>query len=243
MTARITADTQGRITSWDSGAEEMFGSSSSEAIGRLLVETIIPARYRETHIRAFTAFVQGSRTQGRQGVDVWALRQDGLEIPVTLAISRDGDAIVGEVTERVVEPSSAWDAAIPVTTTRPRPLSPWEQRTDAEIRDLRGQFERLYQGRQDAIRQYGTDELAPREKGLIPAMLHWFAHMGEVVLLAGQTRLQILEELVERRATRFRFGKWSAVLITLLTAVISVVATVLLTELLSRWFPSVKARP
>ncbi len=47
--AVVSMDLEGRITAWNFRAEETFGWSKDEAIGRLVGETIIPVRYRERH--------------------------------------------------------------------------------------------------------------------------------------------------------------------------------------------------
>src|SRR5437868_14211881 len=66
--AVITADEKGMITGWNRKAEEIFGWSHDEAIGRTLAATIIPRRYRELHQRGLTRINetrQGKRL-GRQ---------------------------------------------------------------------------------------------------------------------------------------------------------------------------------
>lgn len=42
-------DAAGRITGWNGQAQVMFGWSAAEAIGRLLVETVIPVGYCAAH--------------------------------------------------------------------------------------------------------------------------------------------------------------------------------------------------
>jgi PAS domain S-box-containing protein len=49
--AFISIDIDGRIKDWNLQAESMFGWPRAEALGRFLHETIIPPKYRESHLR------------------------------------------------------------------------------------------------------------------------------------------------------------------------------------------------
>ena len=53
----IGMDAAGMIIDWNVQAEQMFGWSRQEAIGRLLSATIIPAQYREAHERGLRHFL------------------------------------------------------------------------------------------------------------------------------------------------------------------------------------------
>lgn len=50
--AIVTVDTQGVITSWDKGAETLFGHSAAEAVGQSL-DLIVPAELAEAHWAGF----------------------------------------------------------------------------------------------------------------------------------------------------------------------------------------------
>jgi diguanylate cyclase (GGDEF)-like protein/PAS domain S-box-containing protein len=86
--AVITANENGMITAWNRKAEEIFGWSHDEAIGRALAATIIPRRYRELHQRGLTRFIETgeSKILGRQ-VELWALHRNGHEFPVEISVS------------------------------------------------------------------------------------------------------------------------------------------------------------
>ncbi|MEO8338501.1 MAG: PAS domain S-box protein, partial [Nitrospirota bacterium] len=84
----IGMDAAGVITDWNIQAEQIFGWSREEAIGRLLSSTIIPPQYREAHeqgLRHFLATGKGSLLNTR--VEITGCLRDGHEIPIELAIS------------------------------------------------------------------------------------------------------------------------------------------------------------
>ena len=57
--AFVSIDGAGHITGWNRQAEQTFGWSFAEAIGRPLVETIIPPRYHDSHLAALERFASG----------------------------------------------------------------------------------------------------------------------------------------------------------------------------------------
>jgi diguanylate cyclase (GGDEF)-like protein/PAS domain S-box-containing protein len=86
--AVITADEKGMITGWNRKAEEIFGWSHDEAIGRTLAGTIIPRRYREAHQRGLNRFIETGEGKLLGGpVELAALHRDGREFPVEISVS------------------------------------------------------------------------------------------------------------------------------------------------------------
>ena len=84
----IGMDAAGVITEWNVQAEQMFGWSRQEAIGRRLSDTIIPAQLREAHergLRHFLASSEGPILNRR--IEITGCHRDGREIPIELAIS------------------------------------------------------------------------------------------------------------------------------------------------------------
>src|SRR4051794_21472474 len=85
----IVADASGRIVEFNPAAERTFGYSRKEALGRTMVELIVPPSLRERHTAAFARFVktrEGSML-GRR-VELTGMRADGSEFPVELALSQ-----------------------------------------------------------------------------------------------------------------------------------------------------------
>src|SRR3979411_706481 len=86
--AVITAEEHGLITGWNRKAEEIFGWSHDEAVGRTLTGTIIPRRYRDAHQRGLSRYIESG--EGRvigKTVELAALHRDGHEFPVEVSVS------------------------------------------------------------------------------------------------------------------------------------------------------------
>ena len=85
--AIVLVNEDGRITLVNAHAESIFGYAREELIGKP-VEMLLPERFRERHIGHRTAF-QANPTIRRMGVgiELFALRKDGVEIPVEVTLS------------------------------------------------------------------------------------------------------------------------------------------------------------
>lgn len=95
--AFVSLDAHGRVLEWNENAEELFGYSRQEAVGALLVDLIVPDRYRPLHLSG----LEDLRTTGKTGpfrrrMAVEAQRRDGSEVPVEVSATavHDGDATV-----------------------------------------------------------------------------------------------------------------------------------------------------
>ena len=93
LQAVVTMDDRGIITGWNAQAEELFGWTASEVLGRPMHEVIIPERYRAAHRRglkryriAHTGPILETRT------DVNALHRDGHEFEVEISITALADS-------------------------------------------------------------------------------------------------------------------------------------------------------
>jgi len=89
MDGVVIIDMDGLICDFNPTAEEMFGYSKDEIVGKPLAETIVPERYREAHrtgmaryMRERTPHVIGKR------IEIEALKKNGEELPVELAIKQ-----------------------------------------------------------------------------------------------------------------------------------------------------------
>ena len=95
LDAVIGMDARGMVTAWNPRAEEIFGWTRDEAVGRKLAELIIPPGLREEHARGLDRFLAGGDAPllGRR-VEMRGLRRDGAEVPCELSITavRDGES-------------------------------------------------------------------------------------------------------------------------------------------------------
>jgi len=89
LDAIITIDAAGRITEFNPAAEQMLGYGRTEALGRELAELIIPPAFRARHKEGLARYLATgeARVLGRR-IELTAIRRDGSEFPVELAIAR-----------------------------------------------------------------------------------------------------------------------------------------------------------
>ncbi len=107
LDAVISADAAGMITDWNTQAERSFGRTRAEAIGQRLDQTIIPEAYRDKHRSGLAHYLRtGEGPILSQRIEIAALRRDGTEFPVEIAIvpvqSQQGvsfSAFVRDITE------------------------------------------------------------------------------------------------------------------------------------------------
>jgi PAS domain S-box-containing protein len=86
--AIVTADQGGTITGWNRQAETTFGWTASEVLGLQMRDLIIPARLRAAHDSGMSRFLAtGAKTVIGQRVEVPALRNDGSEFLIEMALS------------------------------------------------------------------------------------------------------------------------------------------------------------
>lgn len=92
----VTIDHEGSITEFNPAAERTFGYRRDQVVGKHLADTIIPPALREQHRRGLARYLATgeARVLGKR-VEMTAVRADGSEFPVELAITRiqsDGPA-------------------------------------------------------------------------------------------------------------------------------------------------------
>ncbi len=88
LDAHVAMDDAGRVTSWNQQAESMFGWAEREVLGQRLADIIVPHAHREAHaagLRRFLATGEGPILNQR--IELNALRRDGTEFPVELAVA------------------------------------------------------------------------------------------------------------------------------------------------------------
>jgi PAS domain S-box-containing protein len=94
LDAVVAMDADGVITEWNKQAEETFGWTRAEALGRRMVDTIVPPGYRLSHQRGLEHFLRtGEGAVLNRRIEIIALRRDGSEFPVELTITplKSGD--------------------------------------------------------------------------------------------------------------------------------------------------------
>ena len=105
----ISTDDRGRVTFFNTSAERTFGYQASEVVGRELADVIVPPSYREAHRLGLARYMRtGESTILGRRLELVAVRADGSEFPVELAVTRleppAGPGFIGfvrDITERV----------------------------------------------------------------------------------------------------------------------------------------------
>ncbi len=108
LDAVIMMDPEGRVAHWNPAAEQMFGYTRKEIIGRNVHDLLAPARYRDRIVRGLSEFFRSGQgpVVGRV-VELAAVRKDGTEFPIEISVSairQEGRwwsvAIVRDITRR-----------------------------------------------------------------------------------------------------------------------------------------------
>ena len=87
----VTIDHEGKILDFNPAAEKVFGYARAEVLGRELAQVIIPPSLRERHRHGMMRYLTTgeARVIGKR-IEIVAIRSDGREFPVELAITRIG---------------------------------------------------------------------------------------------------------------------------------------------------------
>jgi len=102
-------DGHGVVTYFNPSAEQTFGYGPGEAIGRQLVDVIVPPALRDAHRRGLARYLAtGEAKILDRRIELVAMRADGSEFPGELTVTRvdlaDGPTFVGfvrDITERM----------------------------------------------------------------------------------------------------------------------------------------------
>ncbi len=85
--AYVSINSSSIITDWNPTAEKMFGWTRKEAIGKTLMETIVPDRFHQAHAFGMKTYLKdGSGPWLYRNVATTARSKDGRELNVEMAI-------------------------------------------------------------------------------------------------------------------------------------------------------------
>ncbi|HMC83231.1 MAG TPA: PAS domain S-box protein, partial [Candidatus Polarisedimenticolia bacterium] len=89
LDAIITMDHQGRIIEFNPAAEKTFGRRRDDVLGQSMAGLLIPSSLRERHSRGMERYLKTNEPHllGKR-IEITALRADGTEFPVEIAIAR-----------------------------------------------------------------------------------------------------------------------------------------------------------
>jgi PAS domain S-box-containing protein len=108
LDAIVTIDEEGRVVEFNPAAEKIFGHRLADIVNRPLSDLIVPHVHRDGHVNGMRRYLATGETKmlGRR-VETTALRGDGREIPIEMAVTsvplREGrlfTAFLRDITER-----------------------------------------------------------------------------------------------------------------------------------------------
>ena len=108
LDAIVVIDGEGEIVEWNPAAERLFGYPREEVLGRALADIVVPPSLRGAHRGGLARLLATGqpRLLGRR-VELTAIRRDGDEFPVEVAIVESGSAerraftgYIRDITER-----------------------------------------------------------------------------------------------------------------------------------------------
>jgi PAS domain S-box-containing protein len=150
-------DPHGAVIFWNGAAESMFGYSAVEMAGRSLA-TIVPPRYRESHLRGIERALAGNLPVSGKTTEITGLRKDGHEFPIELTMAtwqEKGEshltAIARDITDRrQAEVELREREARYHTLFEESPIGLWE----CDVSALRSHFERIVSSGVADLKEY-----------------------------------------------------------------------------------------
>ena len=86
--AFVGMDSAGTIVAWNAQAQQTFGWTRQEALGRNLADTIIPPAFREAHNHGMRRFLEtGDAPVVNKRLELRGLHRDGHEFPIEITIT------------------------------------------------------------------------------------------------------------------------------------------------------------
>ena len=138
--AFISVDAAGVITRWNTVAEKTFGWLEDEAVGRSLSETIVPERLRAGHDAGMRRYLATGKSTivGNRQMQVTAIKRDGTEFPIEMAMSADRceDVVTFNAFLRDVSERQTWEKALQASEARYKLLARHDALTDLPNRIL-----------------------------------------------------------------------------------------------------------
>lgn len=141
LDAVMTMDHTGRIIEWNAQAEQVFGWSAHEVIGRDAADTIFPSSHRLSHREYVQRLLElKDASLSNRLVEMIGLKRDGSEFPIEIAMTRltvEGSAIfsafIRDITSRTEAEQALKDHA--------RQLEQINQQLDAALRQAKAATE------------------------------------------------------------------------------------------------------
>lgn len=88
LDAVVVIDEEGLVLAWNEIAERTFGWTQSEAVGRPMVDLIVPPQHRAAHCQGLRRYNESGEAKVlNQRIEISAIHKDGHEFPIELSIT------------------------------------------------------------------------------------------------------------------------------------------------------------
>ncbi len=119
LDAVVQMNSEGIIIGWNDQAENIFGWTREEAVGRVLHETIIPPHSREAHVHGLKHYLlTGEKHIINTRIEVAGIHRDGHEFPVELSVTSimmagkdEFNAFIRDITHKKESEELIWKQA------------------------------------------------------------------------------------------------------------------------------------
>lgn len=155
--AFVSVDSAGKITDWNTAAENTFGWKANIALGQYLSDLIIPVSQRSAHKEGFDNFLRtGKGIVINRRIEVMALHKQGHEVAIELAVAalHDGNGYIAHAFARDISERRASEQKLAQSEVRFRNIT-------ENVPALISQFDkngRLIFANQHCARVYGLSQ-------------------------------------------------------------------------------------
>lgn len=151
----IVVDGQGTIAMINPKAQELFGYSDGELIGKK-IETLVPARHSGKHVTYREGYSHEPRARGMgKSLDLFARRKDGSEFPVEVSLSpfstSEGQFVVSfivDITARKLQEDIIQNANLQIQKLN----SELEERVALRTRELADALRKIENSQEEVLR-------------------------------------------------------------------------------------------
>jgi PAS domain S-box-containing protein len=175
--AIVAADSEGEIVYWNPAAERIFGYSQEEAVGKNVLNLLVPPRHYSFQ-QKFVELAQSSQLLQGEIIEFTALRKDGTEFPAELSAAlmnfKGKSCLIGIV--RDVSERKRTEEAMKQSETRYRSLfeSSFDgvmlTKPDGTILSANPQACRMLDMTEDEIKKAGREGIVVKDEKLATAL-------------------------------------------------------------------------
>ncbi len=190
--AVVVCDARGNVAATNVQTEHMLGYPASDLLGRT-IETIVPARFRSAHVGHREGYMANPHVRPMgEGLDLFALRKDGTEIPVEISLGpvRTKEGMYVMATLRDATPQKE---AQKILKRSKAELEDQVLRRTAEIRKLQKEILEISETEQKRIGQ----DLHDGPSQTMTAVAYKAQLLGKILAQKNPDQAELAGEIVE----------------------------------------------